>query len=119
MDPTPLRNGEPTDFIDNGAVRRAMVHLRAHELAVIAGHVEPYVSQENYEQAKHELANDAGGHRPQTEHQSSLAMQQWDPIPGSFDHRIPDLSSAELGEAEHDQMIQTVHYTPRTAEGPS
>jgi hypothetical protein len=35
---------------------REMVHARARELALLAGHPAPHVAQANYEQAKRDLA---------------------------------------------------------------
>lgn len=56
MDTTPPREGVLTERCTKAALATyAMVHLRAHELASIAGHFEPYVSQANYEQAVREL----------------------------------------------------------------
>jgi hypothetical protein len=41
-----------------GPPTRAQVDARAHELAVLAGRVPPYVTQSDYQQAKRELTGE-------------------------------------------------------------
>lgn len=56
MEITPPREGVPTERCTNTALAAyARVHLRAHELASIAGSYEPYVSLADYEQAEREF----------------------------------------------------------------
>ena len=46
-------------IISPGTVTRERVHLRAHELAVIAGRPPPHVTQVDYEQAKREVTGES------------------------------------------------------------
>ena len=48
-----------TNLIGLGLVTRAMVHLRTHELALLAGRVPPDVSQTDYEQAKRDVTGES------------------------------------------------------------
>jgi hypothetical protein len=60
MPATPLpRRVFSTRIIHPGPVTRERVHLRAHELAVIAGRPPPYVTQGDYEQAKREVTGES------------------------------------------------------------
>jgi hypothetical protein len=43
----------------NTPVTRDMIHARTRELAFIAGHAPPHVSQFDYEQAKRELTGES------------------------------------------------------------
>ena len=52
-----------TNFIGLGLVTRAMVHLRTHELALLAGRVPPDVSQTDYEQAKRDITGETDQER--------------------------------------------------------
>ena len=56
MDPTPFSaDVRSASDVPIGLTTRALVHLRAHELAAADGYRAPHISQANYEQAQHEL----------------------------------------------------------------
>jgi hypothetical protein len=59
MNKNPLNKGLISEnFSGIGPVTRAMVHLRAKELSLIAGRIPPQVAQADYEQAKRELGGE-------------------------------------------------------------
>lgn len=45
--------------VGRGQLTRAMVHTRTRELALRAGRLPPYVTQNDYEQAKRELTGES------------------------------------------------------------
>jgi hypothetical protein len=123
MATNPLNKGVLTEnFIGIGPVTRAMVHARARELALIAGHAAPHVSQSDYEQAKRELTGGADIDRQEALLESMPETKRWDPVPGSTGRQVPDSPSEDeddegrseseqlvdqgVQEAEHDQMLQ-------------
>jgi hypothetical protein len=61
-----------------GPVTREMLHARACELALSAGHPPPHVAQANYEQAKRELTGESDPDRQQ----AKLAIERPDSRPG-------------------------------------
>jgi len=123
MEINPLNRGLISEnFGGIGPVTRDMIHARARELALIAGHPAPHVTQVEYEQAKRELTGE-------TEIDPQAAMVEalpesarWDPVPGSAGSQAPESPSEDeddegrseaeqlaedgVGEAEHDQMLQ-------------
>jgi hypothetical protein len=118
-----LNNGVLTEnFIGIGPVTRAMVHARARELAFIAGHAAPHVSQSDYEQAKRELTGGADLDRQEALLESMPEAKRWDPVPGSTGVQVPDSPSEDeddegrseseqlveqgVQEVEHDQLLQ-------------
>jgi hypothetical protein len=123
MATNPLSKGVLTEnFIGIGPVTHAMVHARARELALIAGHPAPHVSQSDYEQAKRELTGGVDMDRKQALLESMPETKRWDPVPGSAGRQVPDSPSEDeddegrseseqlveqgVQEAEHDQMLK-------------
>jgi hypothetical protein len=130
MEKNPLSKGVLTEnFVGIGAVSRAMVHARARELALIAGHVPPHVTQADYEQAKRELLGKTDIDRQEAQLDALPETKRWDPVPGSTGHQAPEspsedededglsetaqLTAEGVGEAEHDQMLQAARAAER------
>lgn len=91
-----------------GPVTRAMVHARARELALIAGHSPPYVSQAEYEQAKRELTGEADIDRQEAILESLPESKRWDPVPSSSGHQVPEAPSEDEddeGRSETEQLV--------------
>ena len=118
-----LNKGVLTEnFAGIGPVTREMIHARARELALIAGHPAPHVSQADYEQAKRELTGESDIDRQEAALDSLPEAKRWDPVPGSTGRQLPEspdededdegrsepeqLAEEGVGEAEHDQMLQ-------------
>jgi hypothetical protein len=123
MEKNPVNKGVISgNFSGVGAVTSAMLHKRAHELAVIAGRPKQ-ATEADFEQAKRELSG--GSDLDSTEEliESLPESERWDPFPGSAGQQAPELAneddedsegrneSAQLveggaREAEHDQMLK-------------
>ena len=96
MEKNPLNRGLISEnFGGIGPVTRDMIHARARELALIAGHPAPHVTQVEYEQAKRELTGE-------TEIDPQAAMVEalpesarWDPVPGSAGRQVPKIRSQQ------------------------
>jgi len=123
MNKNPLNKGVISEnFAGIGSVTREMVHARARELALIAGHAPPHVSQADYEQAKRELTGESDLDRQEAVLEALPESKRWDPVPGSAGHQAPESPSEDeddeglnesaqlveegVREAEHDQMLQ-------------
>jgi hypothetical protein len=123
MEKNPLNKGVIADnFAGVGAVTREMLHQRARELALIAGHVPPQVTQADYEQAKRELTGGPDEDPRDALLESLPEAERWDPLPGSTGRQLPESPSEDeddegrsesaqlveegVSEAEHDQMLQ-------------
>ncbi len=123
MNKNPLNKGVISEnFAGIGPVTREMVHARARELALIAGHAPPHVSQADYEQAKRELTGESDLDRQEAVLEALPESKRWDPVPGSAGHQAPESPSEDeddeglnesaqlveegVREAEHDQMLQ-------------
>jgi len=77
MDYTPPRDGLPTkSATSTGPDTRARLHLRAHELAVTAGNVEPLVTQAHFEQAEREVIGRPPQRRSPARRTSELEVVQ-------------------------------------------
>jgi hypothetical protein len=103
-----------------GTVTRKMVRERAVELAIINGRSARQVSQDDWEQAKRELAGSPEADPKETALESAPESERWDPVPGSTGQKVPVTPSEDedeegrsdnerlveegVAEAEHDQM---------------
>jgi hypothetical protein len=109
MGTNPLSKGVLTENSAGiGTVTRAMVHARARELALIAGHPEARVSQGEYEQAKRELTGESDIDRQDAILDSLPESKRWDPIPGSEGRQVPEQPSEdedEEGRSETEQLV--------------
>lgn len=109
MGTNPLSKGVLTENSAGiGTVTRAMVHARARELALIAGHPEARVSQGEYEQAKRELTGESDIDRQDAILDSLPESKRWDPIPGSEGRQDPEQPSEdedEEGRSETEQLV--------------
>jgi hypothetical protein len=109
MSKNPLSKGILTEnFVGVGPVTRAMVHARARELALIAGHSPPYVSQADYEQAKRELTGESDIDRQDAILESMPESKRWDPVPGSSGRQVPEAPSEDEddeGRSETEQLV--------------
>jgi len=129
MDKNPISKGVISkNFAGVGAVTRAMVNARAHELALITGHA-PHVSQAEYEQAKRELTGEADIDRQDELIESMPESKRWDPVPGSEGIQVAELPSEDeddegrseteqlvdegAEEAERDRMVQAAQASKR------
>ena len=83
----------PENSAGIGRVTRERVHVRALELAWIAGRVPPHVSQADYEQAKRELTHEVDLSRQNALLDSKPASQSGEPAPGPTAHEMPDAPS--------------------------
>ena len=123
MDKNFLNKGVLTEnSVGIGAVSREMIHSRARELALIAGHVPPLVTQADYEQAKRQLTGESDIDRQEAALESIPESDRWNPVPGSAGTQAPESPSEDedeegrseseqlaeegVGEAENDQMLQ-------------
>lgn len=91
-----------------GPVTRERIHARARELALIAGHDPPHVSQVDYEQAKRELADRPGEDSRQALLESMPESKRWDPVPGSAGHQAPESPGEDEdaeGRSESEQLV--------------
>jgi hypothetical protein len=130
MGTNPLSKGILTEnFVGIGTVSRAMVHTRARELALIAGHPEGRVSQAEYEQAKRELTGESDIDRQDEILESLPESKRWDPIPASEGRQVPEAPSEDeddegrsetellvdegAEEAGRDRMVQAAHESER------
>ena len=133
MAKNPLNKGILTEnAAEIGAVSREMIHVRACELALIAGRASGQVTQVDYEEAKRELA---GGSiiDPQERALDDLPeSERWDPVPGSSGREVPaspcddeevddegrsqveQLVEQGAQEAEHDKMLQAARAAAKT-----
>ena len=94
---------------DIAPVTRELVHVRALELAWIAGRVPPHVSQADYEQAKRELTHEKDLSRQTALLDLTPASESGDPVPRSTGHEVPDAPSAgedDEGRNESAQLIE-------------
>jgi hypothetical protein len=96
MKKNPLNKGILSEnFIGIGTVTREMVHVRAHELALIAGRAPPQVAQADYEQAKRELTGRSDMDRQDAMLDALPESKRWDPVPGSEGHQAPESASED------------------------
>jgi|HubBroStandDraft_2_1064218.scaffolds.fasta_scaffold362277_2 hypothetical protein len=109
MNKNPLNKGVLTEnSIGIGPVTREMVHLRARELALIAGRVPPHVSQVDYEKAKRELTGESDTDRQDAILDSIPETKRWDPLPGSTGRQAPESASEDEddeGRSETEQLV--------------
>jgi hypothetical protein len=109
MNKNPLNKGVLTEnSIGIGPVTREMVHLRARELALIAGRVPPHVSQVDYEKAKRELTGESDTDRQDAILDSIPETKRWDPVPGSTGRQAPESASEDEddeGRSETEQLV--------------
>lgn len=105
-----------------GTVTRAMVRVRAIELAIIGGRSALDVAKSDWEEAKRELTGEPGVGATQTLLESVTDSERWDPVAGSTGNQVPAAPSddedaegrsdnerlveAGIAEAEHDLMLQ-------------
>jgi hypothetical protein len=99
---------QPAKSLQNGRISRGKVYERATELAQLAGHPYPHVSQSAYEQAKRELTGESDPDRQQ-------AVLDAIPQPDDEDDRDGRNQGAQLAErgsvqAEHDRMRQAARF---------
>ncbi|AHF94904.1 hypothetical protein OPIT5_29590 [Opitutaceae bacterium TAV5] len=88
---------------------RERVHRRTRELAVIAGHAPPHVSQANYEQAKREVTGESDADRQEAMLDSINEVKPWDPAPGSAGSQTaepPDEDEDAEGRSESEQLAE-------------
>lgn len=109
MGKNPLSKGVITEnFAGIGTVTRAMVHARARELALIAGHPGGHVTQAEYEQAKRELTGESDIDRQDAILESMPESERWDPVPGSAGTQVPENPSEDEddeGRSETEQLV--------------
>ena len=109
MKTNPLNTGVLTsNFAGIGPVTRAMVHVRAQELAVIAGRAPPRVTQVDYELAKRELTGESDMDRQDAILDSIPEAKRWDPVPGSAGRQAPESPSEDEdaeGRSETEQLV--------------
>lgn len=89
-----------------GTVTLEMVHARARELALLAGH--QHVRQSDYEQAKRELTGESDIDRQNAVLESLPESKRWDPVPGSAGRQAPESPSEdedEEGRSETEQLV--------------
>jgi hypothetical protein len=110
MDKNPLNKGVLTgNAVGIGPVTRAMLQARARELALIAGHAPPHVSQVDYEQAKRELTGESDLDRQEAVLESIPEAKRWDPVPGSTGRQLPESPSEDEdaeGRSETEQLVE-------------
>jgi hypothetical protein len=123
MSKNPISKGVVTDKSRGiGAVSRAMVQARAHELAVIAGRVPPAATPDDYDQALRELTGGPDLDARTAALEALPESERWDPVPGSSGREAPEIADEEsddegrnesaqlvedgMKEAEHDQMLE-------------
>lgn len=86
-----------------------MIRTRARELALLAGHAAPHVSQEAYEQAKRELTGESSAERQEALLDSLPESKRWDPVPGSSGHQAPETPNEDEddeGRSETEQLVE-------------
>ena len=86
-----------------------MICARARELALIAGHPPPHVSQAEYEQAKRELTGESSLERQEAMLDSIPESKRWDPVPGSSGHQAPESPNEDEddeGRSETEQLVE-------------
>jgi len=109
MGKNPLSKGILTEnFAGIGTVTREMVHARAKELALIAGHPGGHVTQAEYEQAKRELTGESDIDRQDAILESMPESERWDPVPGSAGTQVPENPSEDEddeGRSETEQLV--------------
>ncbi|HZP59822.1 MAG TPA: hypothetical protein VFB27_05815 [Opitutaceae bacterium] len=129
MDKNLPNNGILTEnFARIGPVTREMVHARAHELALIAGHASPHVSQADYEEAKRELMGISNLDQQEMVLDSISEAKRWDTVPGSTGCQAPESASEDEddeGRSESAQLVEEgieeaerdqIHQAARAAE---
>ena len=109
MNKNPLNKGVLTEnFRGIGPVTRAMVQARAQELAVLAGHAPPHVTQAEYQQAKRELTGESDTDRQDAILDALPEAKRWDPVPGSEGRQTPESPSEDEddeGRSETEQLV--------------
>ena len=109
MAKNPLNKGVVTvNSSGIGTVTREMVHARARELALLAGHTPPHVRQSDYEQAKRELTGESDIDRQDAVLDSLPEAKRWDPVPGSAGGQAPETPSEDEddeGRSETEQLV--------------
>ena len=118
-----LKDGNITENAAGiGPVTRAMVRVRAVELAIINGRPASEVSPTDWDQAKRELTGGSDTEPNDVILESAPESERWDPVHGSEGHKAPESGSDDedddgrsdsarmveqgVAEAEHDQMLQ-------------
>ena len=134
MKKNPLNKGNLTiNSAGIGTVTREMVHARARELALLAGHAPVDVRQSEYEQAKRELTGESDIDRQDAVLDSLPETKRWDPLPGSVGRQAPESPSEDedqegrseteqlvdegAEEAERDRMFQAARAAEKTDAG--
>jgi len=102
------KDGSTENSTRTGPVTREMVGARARELALIAGHPPPHVSQTDYERAKRELTGESEIDRQEAVLESLPEAKRWDPMPGSSGHQAPESpheDEDDEGQSETEQIV--------------
>ena len=105
---TPTKEAPLGNVTDITAVTRELVHVRALELAWIAGRVPPHVSQADYEQAKRELTHESDMDRQDALLDSIPESKRRDPIPGSTGHQVPDAPTEGEDDEGRNESAQPI-----------
>jgi hypothetical protein len=123
MKTNPLKEGVLTkNSAEIGTVTRAMVRVRATELAAIDGRSPKDMMMSDFAQAKRELTGEPDLDPKETILESAPESERWDTLSGSTGHKVPVAASEDeddegrndnerlveegIAGAEHDQMRQ-------------
>ena len=105
---TPTKDAPLGNVTDIAPVTRELVHVRALELAWIAGRVPPHVSQVDYEQAKRELTHEKDLNRQDALLDSIPASQSGDAVPGPTGREVPHAPTEGEDDEERNESAQPI-----------
>jgi hypothetical protein len=108
---------------------RERVHMRARELALMAGRVQLHVTQTDYEQAKREITGESDAARQEAILDAINEIKPWNPVPGPIGRQTPGPPAGDedaegrsesgqpdgkgAGEAGKDRMRRAARATAR------